>query len=272
MDKIKITGLEFFAYHGVLKSEKELGQIFSIDCEFTLNTELCQDNLAKTVNYGQVSTDIVNYCTSNRFDLLESLANKLAGHILVKYPLMNTLTITVHKPHAPISTKFSDVSLTVTRGWNTAYLATGSNLGDRKASLDFVWEEIERNPYIQGIAKSEYIVTKPYGVTDQPDFLNGAIKIRTILTPYELLEFCQSTEQSRGRVRLRHWGERTLDVDILMYKNEIIFDDKLKIPHPEMHKRAFVLAPLCMIEPYLIHPIKKENASELLEKLNSGGQ
>lgn len=267
MDKIKITGLEFFAYHGVLESEKELGQIFSIDCEFTLNTALCNDDLSKTVNYGQVSIDIVKFSTENRFDLLETLANNLCKHILIKYPLIKDITLTIHKPHAPISTKFSDVSLTVTRGWKTAYLGIGSNLGNTKENLDFVWEEIINSPYIQGISKSDYITTKPYGVTDQPDFLNGAIKIQTILTPYELLEFCQGLEQAKGRVRLRHWGERTLDVDILMYENKVVFEEKLIIPHPELHLRSFVLIPLAQIEPYLIHPIKNKNISELLKEI-----
>lgn len=267
MDKINITGIEFFAHHGVLEEEKKNGQTFSIDCELEVETSLCNDNLEKTVNYAEVTTEIVNFATSTQYDLIETLGNNLAKEILIKFPLINSLKLTVHKPNAPIQEKFEDVSLTVSRGWHTCYLAIGSNLGNKKENLNFAWNEIENNPYIQGIIKSSYIETKPYGVTDQPDFLNGAIKIKTILTPYELLEFCNSTELKCGRVRTRHWGERTLDVDILMYDDLVLFTDNLIIPHPEMYKRDFVLKPLAEIEPYLVHPILKYNVQELLKRI-----
>lgn len=270
MDKITVQGIEFFGYHGVLQSEKETGQNFSIDCELYIDSSLCDDDLNKTVNYSDVTCEIVSFCTKNRYDLLETLANNLAKNILLKFPIIKELTLTVHKPYAPIPTKFEDVSLTVTRKWHTCYLSIGSNLGSREKNLDTVWSEIEKNPYIKGISKSDYIETEPYGVKDQPDFLNGAIKISTILTHKELLKFCNDTETLCGRVRTRHWGERTLDIDILMYDDDILFTEELKLPHPEMHKRTFVLKPLAQIEPYLIHPIRRINVIEMLEQVEKG--
>lgn len=270
MDKITVRGIEFFGYHGVLQSEKDSGQHFSVDCDIYTHTALCEDDLNKTVNYSEVSCEIVTFCEKNRYDLLETLADNLAKNLLLKFPLINKITLTIHKPQAPIPVKFNDVSLTVTRAWHTCYLAIGSNLGNREKNLDTVWSEIENNPCIKGIRKSDYIETKPYGVTDQPDFLNGAIKIRTILTHEELLKFCNDAEKLCGRVRTRHWGERTLDVDILMYDDDVLFTEELKLPHPEMHKRTFVLQPLAQIEPYLVHPIKKMNVLELLEQLKAG--
>jgi dihydroneopterin aldolase/2-amino-4-hydroxy-6-hydroxymethyldihydropteridine diphosphokinase len=267
MDEINITGIEFYGYHGVLDSEKEKGQKFFIDCSFEVETSLCNDNLNKTVNYAEVTTELVSFAVKNRYDLIETLANNLAKDILLKFNTIKSITITVHKPNAPIPTKFDNVALTVTRGWHTCYLAVGSNLGNREENLDFAWNEINNHKEIVGISKSKYIETKPYGVTDQPDFLNGAIKIKTILTPYELLEFCNSTEVKNGRVRTRRWGERTLDVDILMYDDLVLFTDKLIIPHPEMYKRDFVLKPLTEIEPYLVHPILKSNVLELLKRI-----
>ncbi len=267
MDKIKVTGLEFYAHHGVLESEQELGQIFSIDCEFEIDTSECYDKLEKTVNYGELSCEIVAFAQDNRYDLLESLANNLACHLLRKFSLINEITLTVHKPHAPIATKFSDVSVSITRGWKTCYLAIGSNMGEREFNLNMVSELISKNDSIEEISKSSYIQTAPYGVTNQPDFLNGAIKIKTFLTPFQLLDFCKSAEKKAGRVKTRHWGERTLDVDILMYGDEILFSDRLIIPHPEMHMRDFVLAPLCEIEPYLVHPLYRKNVSELLDDI-----
>lgn len=269
MDTVTIYGIEFFGHHGVFESEKQQGQIFSVDCSFTLDTSSCNDNLDLTVNYGEVSLDIVDFCKNRTYDLLETLVNELAKYLLVKYKLMKSIKLTVHKPDAPIQTKFRDVTVTITRKKVVAYLSIGSNLGDTKAYLDSVSDAINQNEYITELAKSDYIVTKPYGVTNQPDFLNAALKVETIYTPVELLEFCHKLEHNANRVKKRHWGERTLDVDIVLYGNEIIYTDDLKIPHPEMHLREFVLKPLVQIDPYLIHPVKKENVRELLEKLQN---
>lgn len=268
MDTIKLYGIEFYAYHGVLQSEKELGQVFKVDCEFSFDSSICNDDISKTINYGQVALDIKDYATKNRFDLLESLANGLADEIMMSYALIESVTITIHKPYAPITSKFDDVTMTVTRNRVTAYLAIGSNLGDRKANLDSVIERVNEDSKITLISRSTYIETEPYGVLDQPRFLNGVIKVSTIYTPRQLLYFCKECEQAAGRIRTRRWGERTLDVDIIIYGQEKIFSDDLIIPHPEMHLRDFVLRPLEEIEPYLIHPLKGVSVRELLEGLD----
>ncbi|WAW14344.1 2-amino-4-hydroxy-6-hydroxymethyldihydropteridine diphosphokinase [Peptostreptococcus equinus] len=269
MDTIKVSGIEFFAYHGVFESEKQIGQLFYIDCQYDLREIVDKDNIENTVSYADVTNEIVEYCTNNQFDLLESLVNNLTLHLLTTFAMIKSIEITVHKPNAPISTPFSDVSVTRKRMRNIAYLGLGSNLGDKKAYLDFACQNLMESSYINEIAISKYIETKPYGVLDQPNFMNAAAKIETIYDPYELLYFCKSVEEASGRERKRHWGERTLDIDILLFNNQVIFDEKLKIPHPEMHIRDFVLEPLKDIEPYLIHPIKGENVSELLYKLKA---
>jgi len=268
MDKITLTGIEFFAYHGVLESEKQLGQMFTIDCELVLDTSFCNDEIEKTVNYGDVALKIKSFACSNQYDLLESLANNLVSYLMYEYPLVEEISLTVHKPHAPIATKFSDVSLCVTRKREICYLAIGSNLGDRKAYLDTVKAAVVQDKNCQFMAVSTYTETLPYGVTDQPSFFNAVIKIKTFYTPNQLLKFCQSLEQAAGRVRLRHWGERTLDIDILMYGDKIIYTEDLIVPHPEMDIRDFVLAPLCEIDPHLIHPIRKMSVKRLLEALS----
>lgn len=267
MDKIKVSGIEFFAYHGVLESEKQLGQMFSVDCEFSLGTSICNDNLDNTVNYGELSAEIVAFCQRKQYNLLETLANELTRHLLIKYRLIEKISLTVHKPHAPITVKFSDVTLTITRGWKTCYLGIGSNLGNKQKNLDMVTKAIAEDICLEEIAKSAYIETEPYGVTDQPKFLNGVIKIKTIYTPLELLAFCKQLEKLAGREKTRHWGERTLDVDILMYSDEVIFTQNLIVPHPEMHLREFVLIPLKEIDPYLVHPIKKTDIKTMLDEI-----
>lgn len=269
MDKITVTGLKFYANHGVLATEKEQGQYFIIDCSFYLDTSLTYDEITNTVNYGDLSCAIVEFSKANTFDLLETLANKLSDYLLVKYPLIKKLSLTIHKPQAPIPVNFTDVTLKITREWKTCYLSIGSNLGDRKKNLDLVSTEIFKNPQVKELVKSSYLETEPYGVLDQPKFLNAVIKIETTLTIEALLDFCQNIEKLAKRIKTRKWGERTLDVDILLYSDEIIFTPKIIIPHPEMTKRTFVLEPLAQIEPYLIHPIKKESIANLYEKLKT---
>lgn len=267
MDLIKVSGIEFFAYHGVLDSEKRIGQKFSIDCQFKLRDIVKQDNIDNTLSYADVTLEVVEFCTENQFDLMETLVNRLGMHLMCKFEMIDELEITIHKPNAPIETTFSDVTVSSKRKRNVVYLALGSNLGDKKAYLDLACKHLNDSIYINELARSSYIETEPYGVLDQPNFMNGVVKIETIYNPYELLEFCKGIEQAAGRERIRKWGERTLDVDILMFNDQIIFNDKLKIPHPEMHIRDFVLEPLAEIEPYLMHPQRRLNVSELLKIL-----
>lgn len=99
---------------------------------------------------------------------------------------------------------------------------------------------------------SPWYRSKAYGVTDQPDFINLVLCAKTTLSPLALLDFCQALENQAGRVRLRHWGERCLDVDILLYGDQVIQNDRLTVPHPELLVRNFVLVPLLQLTPDLV--------------------
>lgn len=267
MDQIKVSGIEFWAHHGVLKSEQAQGQRFLVDCTLFLDSSLCREDLTRTVHYGEVALTVIHFCQSKKYQLIETLANELAVHLLLQYPLLEELELCVHKPNAPIPVTFSDVTLTVRRGWKTCYLGLGSNLGVREDYLDMVSLEIAQDAKVAELAKSAYLETEPYGVTDQPNFLNAALKIRTLYTPRQLLEFCQRLEAMAGRVKTRHWGERTLDVDILFYGDTITDTQALCIPHPQLHLRRFVLEPLCEIAPQLVHPIRRATVEALLAQL-----
>ena len=147
--------------------------------------------------------------------------------------------------------------------FHTAYIALGSNLGDKEANLRRALELlIERGGEI--VKTSTFISTEPYGVTDQPQFLNGVCEVRTSLEPLELLHTLLDIEQEMGRVRLRHWGERNIDLDLLLYEDVVMDTPQLKLPHPDMQNRDFVLLPLAEIAPELVHPTLQKTISELV--------
>jgi dihydroneopterin aldolase/2-amino-4-hydroxy-6-hydroxymethyldihydropteridine diphosphokinase len=136
-----------------------------------------------------------------------------------------------------------------------AYLALGSSLGDRKANLDFAVEQLQKTEGITVERVSSYHQTAPYGGVAKNEFLNGAVAITTWLTPHELLAEVQRIERQGGRVRNVHWEDRTLDIDIIFYGQQVICDKDLQVPHPEWDKRDFVLVPLKEVAECFIPPI-----------------
>lgn len=140
-------------------------------------------------------------------------------------------------------------------------------MGDRKAYLDEAAAALNELADTEVIKVSSYYETPPYGVTDQADFLNACLKLRTLLTPEELLEELHGIEQAAGRERVIRWGPRTLDLDIIFYDDLVTESEDLCIPHVEMHKRKFVLEPLHEIAPYKRHPVYGETVREMLVKM-----
>ena len=118
-------------------------------------------------------------------------------------------------------------------------------------------------------AVSEYLVTEPYGGVEQDEFLNGVLRLRTLLTPEELLDRLHELESEANRERLIHWGPRTLDLDILFYDNEIIDTPDLHVPHIDMQNRDFVLKPMDEIAPYYRHPVLNKTIHQLLDELSA---
>ena len=146
------------------------------------------------------------------------------------------------------------------------YLLLGSNLGNRKEILDKAIELINDKIGVI-ISKSKDYETKPWGVTDQPDFLNLAISIYTTLKPLEILQQTQAIENQLGRVRKEKWGARLIDIDIMFYGNEIINEPNLKVPHPLMQERDFALIPLSEIAPHFVHPVLGKTVLELRNRI-----
>jgi 2-amino-4-hydroxy-6-hydroxymethyldihydropteridine diphosphokinase len=128
-----------------------------------------------------------------------------------------------------------------------SYLALGSNLGDRLANLQHAVQLLRARDGIAVLRSSRVYETAPIG-PPQPDYLNAVIDVETTLEPFELLQACQAVEDEMGRVRAERWGPRTIDVDVLTYDRREIREEHLEIPHPRMHERAFVLAPLLELD------------------------
>ena len=137
-----------------------------------------------------------------------------------------------------------------------AYIGLGSNLGDRRRNLERALEQLERVPGVEVLAVSRFIETEPVGPAGQGRYLNAAAALRTALPPGALLEAMQAIEQAQGRDRAaeqRH-GPRTIDLDLLLYGQEIIDGPQVTVPHPRMHERPFVLEPLAEIAANALHP------------------
>lgn len=142
------------------------------------------------------------------------------------------------------------------------FLCLSTNLGDRAQNLQNAIQALQ-NQEIQITQASKIYETEPWGLIDQPWFLNQCIEISTSLNPQQLLETINQIEADLGRIRHQKWAERTIDIDILYYQDQIIQTDTLTIPHPEIKNRQFVLQPLAEIAPNFIDPLDKQSVQQL---------
>ncbi|AGK95353.1 2-amino-4-hydroxy-6-hydroxymethyldihydropteridine diphosphokinase [Clostridium pasteurianum] len=270
MDKIFIKDFEIFANHGVFNEEKNLGQKFILSIEFGMDLRKAgvTGDLKETVNYGELCLKIEKEFTKEKYDLIETAAEKIAEFILLEYERVKSVKLLLKKPWAPIGKHVEYAAVEIERAWHTVYVGMGSNMGDKEENLKAAIKLIEDSSKSKVTKISKFYITKPVGYLDQDDFLNCAIEVKTILSPEEFMTALLNFEKILKRERIIHWGPRTIDLDILLYDNLVTSEEDYIIPHPRMPERLFVIEPLCDIAPYLVHPILNKRIIDIKAELS----
>ena len=255
-DQIEISAIRTVAIVGALPHEREIPQPLQID--LTLEVDLADagrsDDLDDTVHYGWVADQVVAVVSESKDVLLERLAARVADEVLT-FDRVEAVTVTLTKLRPPIAVDAASTAVRINRTRSAsavapqsphrAFIALGSNLGDRREFLRMGVAGLERV-----VAMSQVYETDPVGgPDDQGAYLNMVVEIETSLDPFALLRRCQRIEGEAMRQRVVHWGPRTLDVDIIMYDDAVIQTADLVVPHPHFAERRFVLTPLAEIAP-----------------------
>lgn len=262
-DRILLTGVRAFGHHGVLAEERVSGQEFVVDLELRIDLSIAAatDRVVATVHYGELAEAVVAAVEGEPVDLIETLAQRIADVALAS-ELVERVVVTVHKPSAPIPVPFGDVAVRIERARlapaEPVVVALGTNLGDRDATLDDAVAALRRLPGLTIDAVSsvhETVAVTEHGPDpERPRYGNRVVTGRTALRPDELLGALLRIERAFGRVRTARWGDRTLDLDLIVQGERVVDEPGLLLPHPRAHERAFVLAPWFEIAPDAVLP------------------
>jgi len=285
-DRIRLSGVRGRGFHGVFEHERREGQEFVVDVELAvdLTPAGASDQLGDTVNYGAIGAAVLARIEGTPYDLIERLAELVAQDAL-EHASVDEVTVTVHKPQAPVGVPFGDVTVAVTRRRTPVpvVVAVGANLprGDQRpqdtarAAID----ALRRHADIDVHAVSGLHDTEPVGGPDQPTYVNAVVLARTALSPTSLLRELHDVEASFDRRREVRWGARTLDLDLVQYGDPGSGNDvtsalpRLTLPHPRAHERAFVLVPWLEADPAaaLRHDADVVPVADLLAALDTTG-
>ena len=245
MDRILIDDLRVLTVIGALAHEREIAQPIRIDLSIGVDLHEAgrSDDLAATVHYGLVCERVTELARDSKDILLERLAAKVAD-VVLEFDLVDVQSTAVRI----VRTRAEAAAPPLVA--HSAFIALGSNLGDRERYLRFAVSELSNV-----VAMSQVFETAPVGgPDDQGAYLNMVVQIETPLDPYALIRRCQRIEANALRQRIVHWGPRTLDVDLLFYDDINITSEALTVPHPRIFERRFVLAPLSELAPQLCPP------------------
>jgi len=285
-DRIRLCGVRGRGFHGVLKHERREGQEFVVDVELAvdLGPAGASDSLADTVNYGEIGAAVLARIEGEPHDLIERLAELVAQDAL-EHGAVDEVTVTVHKPQAPVGVPFGDVTVTVTRRRPPVpvVVAVGANL-PRGAlrpehSARAAVEALTRHSEITVVGVSGLHDTEPVGGPEQPTYVNAVVTARTSLSPGSLLRELHALEATFDRRRDVRWGARTLDLDLVQYGDPLRGTDvtsaapRLLLPHPRAHERAFVLVPWLEVDPDAV--LRREGrvrrVADLVASLDTSG-
>jgi dihydroneopterin aldolase/2-amino-4-hydroxy-6-hydroxymethyldihydropteridine diphosphokinase len=285
-DRIRLAGVRGRGHHGVLEHERREGQEFEVDVELAvdLGPAGTSDDLADTVDYGEIGAAALARVEGEPHDLIERLAELIAGDAL-SHPSVDEVTVTLHKPQAPVGVPFGDVTVSVTRRRAPvpvvvavgANLPRGSHRPDETAQAAI--ESLARHPGLRFVAASGLYDSDPVGGPEQPAYVNAVVLARTTLSPTSLLRELLSVETDFDRTRGVRWGARTLDLDLVQYGDPADGTDlssdrpRLTLPHPRAHERAFVLVPWLEADPGATLRVdgRAVAVAELVRAVESGG-
>jgi len=255
-DQILISGIRAVTIVGALPHEREIAQPLQIDLtlEVDLHDAGQSDELGDTVHYGLVTERVVSAVEEAKDVLLERLAARVADEVLV-FSRVEAVDVTLTKLRPPLASDVASTAVRVRRtraegnaeppSTHRAFIALGSNLGDRAAFLRLGVLGLDRVT-----SMSQVYETDPVGGPDgQGSYLNMVVEVETSLDPFALLRRCQRIEAEAMRQRTVRWGPRTLDVDIIKFDDIEMSSNELEIPHPRYGERRFVLEPLAEIAP-----------------------
>lgn len=257
MDRILIDDLRVVTIVGALPHEREIAQPLRIDLSIgcDLHDAGRSDELADTVHYGLVCDRVADIVRESKDVLLERLAGKIADTVL-EFDLVEEVDVTLTKLRPPLAQDVQSTAVRIVRSRkeaaapplvsHRAFVALGSNLGDRIGYLRFAVQELGNV-----VRMSDVYETEPVGGPEQGAYLNMVVEVETALDPFAFLRRCQRIEANALRQRIVRWGPRTLDVDLLFYDDMTIDSEALKVPHPRIFERRFVLTPLSELAPEL---------------------
>lgn len=257
LQKITLTGLRARGTHGVLPAEHEQAQDFVVDVsmEVCVQDAIANDDIARTISYADVADAVVAVITGPHVNLIETLADQIAEQVTLLGA--RTVTVTVHKPQAPINHQFADVSTTVsvpgpllTPARRRIVVGVGSNLDMPEAHVIAAVRALTQVVDIENV--SALYRTAPQlalGQEIQPDYVNAVVTGYIHMPPLEFLHVLQHIEAEHGRVRTQRWAARTLDLDVIDVAGMSSADPELLIPHPRAATRRFVIEPWLAIDP-----------------------
>jgi len=266
--RLFVRDLCVFAHHGVLPEETRLGQRFflDMDAEVDIPAAVREDDYTRAVCYGALCDLAVEVSRGRNFQLIETLADRIAERALAAHPDLVEIAVRVRKPSAALAHALDHVGVEVSRRrMMPVGFSLGSNQGAREVTLQAALALLGTVEGLEIERVSPLYDSAPWGGVEQEGFVNLCAVGVTSLSPLALLRVCKETELALGRVPGVRWGPRVVDVDLLYVGNREVSGPVLTLPHAEMQNRAFVLAPLSDIAPD--HQIGGVSVAGMLERL-----